>query len=243
MIAIFKKELSVFLNTLIGPLTICVFLLINGLLLWSDISRFNLLESTFITLNSFFSLTPVLFILFIPAVSMRVFTEEYTSFTIETIITKPISPKSIVYGKILAVFCIILLSILPTLIYIITNFVIAENNSDIDYSGILGSYIGLIMIALSFSSIGVFASANSKNQIISLFISVSIASFLFFGFNFLSNMDIFKSIAHSIEKIGFLYHYNILSKGLLHFSSIFYFGSIAYIFSILSIYKINKLDV
>tara|TARA_B100002052_G_scaffold189922_1_gene173067 strand:- start:48369 stop:48893 length:525 start_codon:yes stop_codon:yes gene_type:complete len=174
---------------------------------------------------------------------MRVFTEEYTSFTIETIITKPISPKSIVYGKILAVFCIILLSILPTLIYIITNFVIAENNSDIDYSGILGSYFGLIMIALSFSSIGVFASAISKNQIISLFISVSISSFLFFGFNFLSNMDIFKSIAHSIEKIGFLYHYNMLSKGLLHFSSIFYFGSIAYIFSLLSFYKINKLDV
>ena len=243
MITICRKELSVFFNTFIGPLIICLFLLICGLLLWSDISEFNLLESTYITLNSFFTLTPILFIFLIPAVSMRVFTEEYTTATIEVLITKPISSYGVVHGKILSVFIIILLSILPTFIYVITNFLITENNSEIDYSGTLGSYIGLIIIAFTFSSIGVFASVISKNQIISLLIAIFISSFLFFGFNFLSNMDIFSSVAHSLEKLGFLYHYKLLSTGLLQFSSIFYFISIAYIFSLFSIYKLNELNV
>ncbi len=243
MIAIFKKELSIFLSTLIGPLIICVFLLINGLLLWSNISEFNLLENSYLSLNSFFTLTPILFVLLVPAISMRIFTEEFNNSTFETLKTKPITSSEIVNGKILSVFSIVLLSLAPTFIYLITIFFISEDRNLIDYSGIFGSYIGLIMISLSFSSIGVFASSISKNQIVSLLAGISFSFILFYGSTFLSNMSMFKSIAFSLEKIGFLYHYNTLSSGQIQVSSIFYFLSISYLFSILSVHKINNLNV
>ena len=91
------------------------------------------------------------------------------------------------------------------------------------------------MISLSFSSIGVFASSISKNQIVSLLAGISFSFILFYGSTFLSNMSMFESIAFSLEKIGFLYHYNTLSSGQIQVSSIFYFLSISYLFSILSV--------
>ena len=90
MIALYKKELSVFFSTIIGPLIIGLFLLINGLLLWSNISQFNILENAYASMDAFFKLSPLLFLLFIPAISMRTFSEEYSAGTIETLITKPI---------------------------------------------------------------------------------------------------------------------------------------------------------
>jgi len=102
MITIFKKEVSVFFSTLIGYLIIGVFLLLNGVLLWSDFSKINILDSGYADMDIFFEIAPLLFLLFIPAVSMRVFTEEYANGTMETLVTKPITSLQIVLGKFLS---------------------------------------------------------------------------------------------------------------------------------------------
>ena len=132
MIALLKKEISVFFSTLIGYLIIGVFLLINSILLWSDFSKMNILEYGYADMDIFFSIAPLLFLLFIPAISMRIFTEEYTSGTMETLITKPITAFNIVLGKFLAIFTLILFAIIPTLIYVVNIYYLGEIIGNLD---------------------------------------------------------------------------------------------------------------
>ena len=122
MIALFRKEISVFFSTLIGYLIIGIFLLINSILLWSDFSDMNILSYGYADMDIFFTTAPLFFLLFIPAISMRIFTEEYSSGTIETLITKPITSLQIILAKFLAVFVLVLFAILPTLIYVVSIY-------------------------------------------------------------------------------------------------------------------------
>jgi len=147
MIPVFKKEVSVFFSTLIGYLIIGGFLLVNSVLLWSDLSKINILDSGYADMDIFFEIAPLVFLLFIPAVSMRVFTEEYTNSTMETLATKPITLFQIVLGKFLAVFSLVLFAIIPTLIYVISIYYIGESIGNLDLAGISGSYFGFDILS------------------------------------------------------------------------------------------------
>ena len=122
MITLYKKEISVFFSTIIGYLIIGLFLLISSLILWHDISEINILDNAYASMDSFFSIAPLLFLLFIPAVSMRVFSEEFNAGTIETLITKPISSFEIVTAKFFAVLSLVIFAILPTITYVISIY-------------------------------------------------------------------------------------------------------------------------
>jgi len=244
MITLYKKELNVFFSTIIGPLIIGLFLLITSLLLWTffyDINYinivgeppsnpFSILENSYASLDPFFIISPIIFLLFIPAVSMRTFSEEYNTGTIETLRTKPIAAHHIVLGKFLAILTLVVLSLLPTLLYVITIYFIGETTGNLDLAGIAGSYIGLFMLSSIFASIGVFASSLSNNQIITFILGIIISTIFYFGFDLLSNIPILQPIDFILQKIGISYHYNIMSKGLLLISDIVYFISISFLF-------------
>ena len=113
MIALYKKEISVFFSSIIGYLIIGLFLLINSFILWHDISDIHILDNAYANIDSLFTIAPLIFLVFIPAVSMRVFAEEFNTGTIETLMTKPITAFNIVLAKYLAVLSLILISIIP----------------------------------------------------------------------------------------------------------------------------------
>lgn len=230
MIALFKKEISIFFSTLIGYLIIGVFLLTTSILLWSDFSSLNILEYGYADMDMFFSASPLLFLFFIPAVSMRIFTEEYSLGTIETLVTKPITPFNIVIGKYLAVFTLVLLAIIPTLIYVITIYFIGEQIGNLDIASTTGSYIGLILLCSIFSGIGIFASSISSNQIIAYLLALFLNTLFYFGFDLLSSISLFNNIDLVIQQIGILHHYEMMSKGLFRFSDIIYFLSFSILF-------------
>ena len=230
MIALFKKEVSVFFSTLIGYLIIGSFLLINSVLLWSDLSKINILDSGYSNMDIFFEIAPLLFLLFIPAVSMKVFTEEYASGTMETLATKPITSFQIVLSKFLAVFSLVLFTIIPTLIYVISTYYIGESLGNLDLAGILGSYFGLIFLCALFSSVSIFASSIASNQIISFILAILLNTLFYFGFDVLSEFSFFQNIDLIIQQIGVSYHYEMMSKGLLKFSDIIYFLSFTFLF-------------
>ena len=96
---------------------------------------------------------------------MRSLSEEYNTGSIEILMTKPITAYQIVLSKFLAILSLVFISIIPTILYIITIYFLGETIGNLDLAGISGSYIGLIMLSSIFASIGVFASAISKNQI------------------------------------------------------------------------------
>ena len=86
------------------------------------------------------------------------------------------------------------------------------------------------MLSSIFASIGVFASAISKNQIVAFIIGICISSTFYFGFDLLSKIQVLQSINLIVQKIGISYHYKIMSKGLLLISSIVYFLSLSFLF-------------
>ena len=234
MTAIYKKELSVFFTTIMGPLIIGLFLLFNGLLLWSEISQINILDNAYASMAAFFTISPLIFLLFIPAVSMRTFSDEYNLGTIETVITKPITTLQIVCGKFLAILTLVIISILPTFLYVFTIYLLGETVGNLDMAGIFGSYIGLICLSSIFASIGVFASSLSNNQIIAFILGIIISIMFYFGFELLSKIPLLQPINFLLQEIGISYHYNIMSKGLLKLSDIVYFISVSFIFIKLS---------
>ena len=230
MIALFKKEISVFFSTLIGYLIIGIFLLINSILLWSDFSDMNILSYGYADMDIFFTTAPLFFLLFIPAISMRVFTEEYTSGTIETLITNPITSLQIVLAKFLAVFILVLFTILPTLIYVVSIYYLGESVGNLDLAGVMGSYFGLIFLCALFSAISIYASSLASNQIISFAFAILLSTLFYFGFDVLSELAFFKNFDLFIQQIGISFHYEMMSKGLVKLSDIIYFLSFTILF-------------
>jgi ABC-2 type transport system permease protein len=242
MITLYKKEISVFFSTIIGYLIIGIFLLISSLILWHDISDINILDNAYASMDSFFSIAPLIFLLFIPAVSMRVFSEEFNTGTIETLITKPISSFEIVTAKFFAVLSLVIIAILPTITYVISIYLLGETTGNLDLAAVVGSYIGLLLLSSIFASISVYASSLSSNQIVAFILAIIMSSFFFFGFDILSQLPYLHIVDLTLQKIGISYHYNMMSKGLLKVSDLVYFISVSLLFIKLTeiVIKIKK---
>ena len=155
MYALFKKEISNFLSSLIGIMVIVVFLLITGLFLWVFQSDFNLLNFGYANLDSLFILAPWVFLFLVPAVTMRSFAEENRTGTIEMLATKPLSDWQIIWAKFLAGVALVLLALIPTFIYYFSVYRLGLPKGNLDSGGIWGSYIGLFLLSASFVSIGI----------------------------------------------------------------------------------------
>jgi ABC-2 type transport system permease protein len=234
MITLYKKEISIFFSTIIGYLIIGLFLLISSLILWHDISEINILDNAYASMDSFFSIAPLIFLLFIPSVSMRVFSEEFNTGTIETLITKPISSFEIVTAKFFAVLSLVIIAILPTITYVISIYFLGETTGNLDLAAVVGSYIGLLLLSSIFASISVYASSLSSNQIVAFILAMIMSSFFFFGFDILSQLPYLQIVDLTLQKIGISYHYNMMSKGLLKVSDLVYFMSVSLLFIILT---------
>ena len=230
MITLYKKEISIFFSNIIGYLIIGLFLLISSLILWHNISEINILDNAYASMDSFFSIAPLIFLLFIPSVSMRVFSEEFNTGTIETLITKPISSFEIVTAKFFAVLSLVIIAILPTITYVISIYFLGETTGNLDLAAVVGSYIGLILLSSIFSSISVYASSLSSNQIVAFILAIIMSSFFFFGFDILSQLPYLQIVDLTLQKIGISYHYNMMSKGLLKVSDLVYFMSVSLLF-------------
>jgi ABC-2 type transport system permease protein len=224
MYALFKKELTGFLGSLLGYIIIGVFLLVNGLLLWA-LPFTNVLEFGYATLDPLFANAPYVFLLLIPAVTMRTFAEEKKSGTLETLFTKPISDIRIILAKYLASLVLVILSLLPTLLYVYTAGYLANPIWDVDFGAIWGSYIGLLLLASVYIAVGIFASTLTDNQIISFIYSVSLCLFLTFGMSELANFSSLRFVDLLILNLGLAEHYNSVSRGVIDSRDILYFLS------------------
>ncbi|MBC8267020.1 MAG: gliding motility-associated ABC transporter permease subunit GldF [Flavobacteriales bacterium] len=234
MIALLKKEISQFLSSLTAHLTIVIFLAVNGLFLWIFSGDFNLLDFGYANMDSFFMLAPIIFLVFIPAICMRLFAEEYKSGTMESLLTKPISIWDIVFSKFLATNLLILFSIIPTLIYFVSIYYLGEEIGNIDSGGIIGSYIGVFMLCSAFITIGIFASSISSNQVVAFLIAIICNTTIYYGFDILSNISFLQNWSLFISNLGVASHYSRMSKGVLDSRDIMYFLSVCFLFLMLS---------
>lgn len=230
MISILKKELNSFLGSLTGHLVIFVFLILNGLFLWVFPGSFNLLDAGYAGLDGFFFLAPWIFLFLIPALTMRLFSDELKSGTIELLLTKPISEFKLVLGKYLAGLLLCILAILPTLVYLISIHYLGLPQGNFDGAATLGSYLGLILLASVYVSIGVFSSSLSDNQIVSFILAIMLCFFAYSGFELIASLFTQSGLELSVEKMGISYHYEAISRGVLDSRDLVYFLSISFLF-------------
>ncbi len=239
MFAILKKEINSFFASPIGYLVIAVFLLLNGLFLWLFKGEFNVLDNGFADLSSFFLLSPWILIFLVPAVTMRSFSDEKKQGTLELLLTKPISHLQLVLGKYFGAFLLIIIALIPTLLYVFTISELGNPQGNLDVGSSIGSYFGLLFLVAAYTAIGVFASSLSDNQIVAFIIAVFISFFFYFGFEGLSNYNLFGDALY-LEKLGMESHYNSMSRGVLDTRDILYFISISAFFIILTKLNIQK---
>jgi len=228
LIAILKKEFNSFFASPIAYLVIGVFLLINSLFLWVFKDDFNLLNAGFADINPFFYLTPWVFLFLIPAITMKSFADEFNSGTIEILKTRPLSNWQIVLGKFWASLLLVVVALLPTLIYVYTIYQLGNPMGNLDFGSTIGSYIGLLFLAATYTSIGLFTSTLSKNQIVAFILGVFITFLFFYGFDAISNSFPTQSI--SIKKIGINEHFKSISRGVLDTRDLLYFASVTFFF-------------
>ncbi|QOD61864.1 gliding motility-associated ABC transporter permease subunit GldF [Polaribacter haliotis] len=228
MFAILKKEFNSFFASPIAYLVIGVFLLINGLFLWIFKDDFNILNAGFADVNPFFYLAPWVFLFLIPAITMKSFADEFSNGTIELLKTKPLSDWQIVMGKFWASLLLVVIALIPTLTYVYTVYQLGSPVGNLDFGSTIGSYIGLLFFASTYTAIGLFTSTISKNQIVAFILGVLISFLLFYGFDSISNS--FGSNSLTIKKLGINEHFKSISRGVIDTRDIIYFLSITFFF-------------
>ena len=238
MIAILKKEIDVFFSTPIGYLVIAVFLLVNGLFLWVFNGEYNLLNAGFADLNNFFLFVPWFFIFMIPGITMRSFSDEIRSGTIEILKTSPVSDWKIILGKYFGSLLLIVLALIPTITYVYTIVRLAADPEGIDFASIVGSYAGLLFLASGFTAIGLFASVLSSNQIVAFIIGVSLSFLMFYGFQAIGEMNVIDS--YSIENLGMSARYRGMGRGVIDTRDVLYFHSVSFLFLYLTKIKFGQ---
>ncbi|MCI0751696.1 MAG: ABC transporter permease, partial [Flammeovirgaceae bacterium] len=207
MVHIIVKEFNCFFNSLIAYLVIGVFLVAMGLLLWV-FPESSVLDYGFADLSSFFSLSPYVFIFLIPAITMRSFAEEMKSGTLELLCTKPLSDWQIILGKYFACFILVFLALVPTATYYFSVYQLGNPIGNIDTAGVMGSYIGLILLAGVFCSVGMLASSLTNNQLVAFIFAAFFCFFIFMGLDSMSTLAVGSDLILLVKQLGLLYHYN-----------------------------------
>jgi ABC-2 type transport system permease protein len=230
MQSVFLREIRSFFSSVVGYVVIIVFLTITGLFMWV-LPDTNQLDFGYATMEKFFDFAPWMLVFLIPALTMRTFPEERRSGTLEILLTKPLRDMDIILGKYFATVVLVALALLPTLLYVLTLYTLKQDGHQLDAGSIAGSYVGLMFLAASFAAIGMFCSALTNNQVVSFLAGLVSCYLLYQGFESLSTLPAFRgTIDLLLSKIGMLYHYTNISKGLIDTRELVYFTSVSLIF-------------
>lgn len=232
MWTLYKKELSTFFSSLTGYLTIAVFLILTGLMLWVFNGDLNIIDFGYAGIDGLFFIGPLLYLFLIPAITMRMIAEERRGGTMETLMTHPLSDWTIVWAKFLAAWTLVFLSLLPTLVYFFSVYSLGyPHPGNIDTGSVIGSYFGLLMLGGAFVSIGLFCSSLTKNQIVSFILAAVLSFVVYMGFELLYDMGLFKSNSNLIVKgLGMKSHYDSISRGVVDTRDVVYFIGVIVIF-------------
>ena len=230
MLNLYLKEIKSYLSSILGYIFIGVFLIITGLFIWVFPNINNVFFSGLADLQGLFNISKFLFLFLVPAITMRTFAEEYRQGTMELLLTKPLSDNHIIIAKFLSCLTLLVISLLPTLVYIISVYNLGNPIGNIDMGSTWGSYLGLVLLGSTFIAIGIFASSITNNQIIAFILAAPLCFILYFGFDFIYSFDSLGSFGYFIKTIGIDHHYTAISRGVIDTRDIIYFLSVIFIF-------------
>lgn len=237
MLVLYIKEIRSFLSSLIGYIAIGVFITLIGIFMWiipSEGGGSNVLDNGFANIDPLFSIGPWVYLFLIPAITMRTFSEEKKTGTIELLLTRPLTDLQIVLAKYFAGLSLVIISLLPTLIYYYTVHVLSYPKGNVDTGGMWGSYVGLLFLGSGFVSIGIFASAIAENQVIAFIIALLLCFFCYIGFDFIGDSGLFGKHDALFKSLGINEHYLSMSRGVIDTRDAIYFISVIALFNLVT---------
>lgn len=240
MFALYKKEIAGFFSSLTGYVVIIVFLVASGIFMWVIPGQTNILDAGYSNIDTFFVLSPWVFMFLIPAITMRLLTDEINSGTIELLLTRPISDLSVVLAKYNAALTIAVISIIPTFIYFISVYYLGNPVGNIDMGGTWGSYIGLFLLAATYTSIGTFSSSLTNNQIVAFILSVVLVFIFFYGFDVISTLFENSKAEYILQGFSINRHYQSISRGVVDTRDLIYFISLSAVFILATKFKLQS---
>jgi ABC-2 type transport system permease protein len=212
---IFRREFRSYFNSPVAYVVIVVFLSIIGWFFTSNMFLFNVAS-----MRMFFELVPLVFLFFIPAVTMRLLAEEKKSGTLELLTTKPVLDVEIILGKFLAAWALLAAALIPTLLYVLTLGALGS----LDLGPVITGYIGLLLMGGVYIAIGILASSLTENQIVAFIIGFLLILALFLMDKVL--MYVPESIASTMEFLSIDYHFSNIARGVIDSRDILYFVSL-----------------
>ena len=221
--AIYRRELLSYVTTPTAYVFIAVFLFAIGLFTFQVGGFF---ETRRADLMPFFAFHPWIFMVFLPAVSMRLWAEETRSGAIELLLTLPAPTWSLVVGKFLAAWTVAAVALALTFpLWITVNVLGAPDNA-----AIFTAYLASLLMAGAYLAIGTVMSALTPAQVIAFVLSVLIA-FLLTALGLPMVQDFFSGVtgggfAEAVSRFSILHHFDAAQRGVVEFRSIFYFGSL-----------------
>jgi ABC-2 type transport system permease protein len=223
MLAIYRRELLSYLTTPTAYVFVAVFLFAIGLFTFQVGGFFERRQADLVP---FFSFHPWIFMVFLPAVAMRLWSEESRSGALELLLTLPAPTWSLVLGKYLAAWTIAAAALVLTIpLWISVNILGHPDNA-----AIITAYISSLLMAGAYLAIGSAMSALTPAQVVAFVLAVLI-SFVLTALGLPLVSDFFSSFvgggaAEAISRFSILYHFDAAQRGVVEFRSIFYFVSL-----------------
>lgn len=212
---IYARELRSAFNSPVAYVVIIVFLAIVG---WFFMN--NLFLANVASLRLVFELVPLMYLFFVPAITMRLLAEEKKSGTLELLVTKPVRDAEIVVAKFLAAWTLLAAALLPTVLYAVTIMAIG----DLDPGPVVTGYLGLLLMGGVYVALGVLASALTENQIVAFIVGF----LLVFGLFMVDKMLLYvpEMFVGALQYVGVDYHYANIARGVIDTRNIIYFLSV-----------------
>ena len=235
---VIRRELADYFTTPVAYVFIVVFLVLLGALTFFMGSFFGRGQAD---LSAFFQFHAWVYMLLIPAISMRMWAEERKSGTIELLMTLPLSLKQVVIGKYLAAVIFVTITLALTFpLWITVNYL-----GDPDNGIILTGYVGSLLMAAGFLAIGAFISALTKNQVVA-FVMTTAVCFVLIASGAPIVLSLFsgwapKFLIEFIASLSFLTHYAYISKRVLDLRDAIYFLSVITVFLVANMLAVDRL--
>ena len=231
MAAIYRRELSSYFDSPLAYIVIPVFLgLVGGFSLYFQ----DLLGSGIATMRPVFFWSSVFMLLLIPAVTMRLFSEEHRTGSIELLVTLPVGEPAIVMGKFLAAFTLVAIAIALTGTYPLTLLLL----SDVDAGPMVGGYIGLLGLGAAFTAIGTATSVGTRNQIVAFLLALGVCMLPFASGFALSRVP--AGILPLVQFLSFEAHFNNLARGVIDSRDLIFYGSAVALFLHVAVFGLER---
>ena len=224
--AVYFKELKSYFNSPMAYIFLVIFAVINGYFFTRTFFLFNQSD-----MRSLFNIIPLVYLFFIPAVTMSLIAREKNLGTMEVISTLPLKELDFVVGKFLASFSLVMTGLLITFIHLLTLMQVGTN---VDYGAVFTGYLGLALAGAVYSSVGTFASSVTDNQVVAFIIGIFIVLIFFLMDKMLMFVPVY--LTGLIQYLSVDYHLSNISRGVIDSRNLVYFSSVVGFFLFMTVH-------